>query len=59
VSFSAKVPRKKFVNTASKEREKIISNIHKDFTVGVEDESIFIHDAVIRRKMWTLKVCVR
>jgi hypothetical protein len=29
--------------------EKIISHIPKDFTVAVEDESIFIHDALIRR----------
>ena len=25
----------------------------QDFTVAVEDESIFIHDVLIRRKMWT------
>ena len=30
-----------------------ISRIPKDFTVAVEDESIFIHDALIRRRMWT------
>ena len=34
----------------------IISRIPKDFTVVVEDESIFIHDALIRRKMWTSEV---
>jgi transposase len=31
----------------------MISHIPKDFTVAVEDESIFIHDALIRRRMWT------
>ena len=25
----------------------------QDFTVAVEDESIFIHNVLIRRKMWT------
>ena len=33
----------------------MISSIPKDFTVAVEDESIFIHDALIRRRMWTPK----
>jgi hypothetical protein len=59
--FSPKVPRKRFVNTASNKEKKefkkkakeIISYIPKDFTVAVEDESIFIHDALIRRRMWT------
>ena len=27
--------------------------IPKGFTVAVEDECIFVHDALIRRKMWT------
>src|ERR671930_259951 len=36
-----------------KKVEEIISKIPKDFTIAVEDESIFIHDALIRRKMWT------
>ena len=35
--------------------KQIISSIPKDFTVAVEDESIFIHDA-FRRKMWTPEV---
>jgi transposase len=33
--------------------EEIILNIPKGFTIMVEDESIFIHDALIRRRMWT------
>jgi DDE superfamily endonuclease len=33
--------------------EEIILNIPKGFTVMVEDKSIFVHDALIRRKMWT------
>ncbi|MGA8083646.1 MAG: winged helix-turn-helix domain-containing protein, partial [Candidatus Nitrosopolaris sp.] len=48
--FSPKVPRKRFVNTASNKEKKqfkkkareIISSIPKDFTVAVEDESILI-----------------
>ena len=36
-----------------KKAKEIISRIPKDFTVAVEDESIFIHDALIRRRMWT------
>ena len=39
-------------NSSKKARE-IISSIPKDFTVAVEDESIFVHDALIRRRMWT------
>ena len=33
--------------------KEIISRIPKDFTIAVEDESIFIHDALVRRRMWT------
>ena len=40
----------------SKKAKEIISRRPKDFTVVVEDESIFIHDALIRRKMWTPEV---
>ncbi len=36
-----------------KKVKEIISHIPKDFTLAVEDESIFIHDALIRRRMWT------
>src|SRR5215469_1619998 len=39
--------------SSSKKAKEIISYIAKDFTVAVEDESIFIHDALIRRRMWT------
>ena len=36
--------------------EKVISNISEDgFTVVVEDESIFVHDAVVRKRMWAPK----
>jgi transposase len=38
--------------TVPKKTKKIISHIPDCFTVAVEDESIFIHDALIRR-MWT------
>jgi DDE superfamily endonuclease len=39
----------------SKNAEEILStNITEEgFTVVVEDESIFVHDALVRRKMWT------
>ena len=33
----------------------MISNIPKDFTIAVEDESIFVHDALARRRMWIPK----
>jgi transposase len=36
--------------------EKVISNISEEgFTVVVEDESIFIHDAMVKKRMWTPK----
>ena len=40
--------------TIQKNVKEIISNVSKEegFTVVVEDESIFIHDAVVRRRMW-------
>ena len=41
--------------SVQKKTKQIISRIPKDFTVVVEDESIFIHDA-FRRKMWTPEV---
>jgi Winged helix-turn helix len=61
--FKPKVPQRRFVNTASKEEKgefkkktrEIISNIPKDFTVAVEDESIFVHDTLARRRMWIPK----
>ena len=56
--FKPKVPQKRFVNSikrrerrVQKKTKEIISNIPKDFTIAVEDESIFIHDAVVRRRM--------
>jgi len=39
--------------SSSKKAKEIIPRIPKDFTVAVEDGSIFIHDALIRRRMWT------
>jgi transposase len=41
--------------TIQKNAEEIIStNIPEEgFTVVVEDKSIFVHDALVRRKMWT------
>ncbi|MFZ0512472.1 MAG: hypothetical protein WAM14_12765 [Candidatus Nitrosopolaris sp.] len=33
--------------------KEIISNIPKGFAVALEDESIFIHDALVRRRTWT------
>ena len=38
--------------TVQKKTKKIISHIPDGFTVAIEDESIFIHDTLIRR-MWT------
>ena len=61
--FSPKVPRMRFVNARikgrqrqiSKKAKRIISHIPKGFTVAVAaDESIFTHDSLIRRKMWTV-----
>lgn len=60
--FSPKVPKKRFVNIASKKEKEqfkkktreIISNIHDGFTILAEDESIFVHDMLVRR-MWAAK----
>ena len=43
--------------TIQKNAKKIIPNVpnvskEEGFTVVVEDESIFIHDAIVRRRMW-------
>jgi transposase len=38
--------------SVQKRTKEIISNTPEDFTIAVEDESIFIHDTLIR-KMWT------
>jgi DDE superfamily endonuclease len=52
------VPRKRYVNTTSDKEKKQFQKrprcIAKDFTVAVEDESVFIRDTLIR-KMWTPK----
>jgi len=47
--FRPKIPTKRFINTASNEEKKqVISRIPKDFTDVVEDESLFIHDILIK-----------
>ena len=57
--FNPQVPRMKFVNAFIKNKRKIdfakktISRIPHGFTVTVMDESIFIHDSLVRRKMRT------
>ena len=33
--------------------KKLLSRIPEGFTLAVQDESIFVHDALVRRKMWT------
>src|SRR6185437_15596369 len=40
-------------------KTEIISHLPKDFTITVEDESMFVHDAVIRRKTWMRKGMLR
>jgi hypothetical protein len=32
--------------------QEIMSNLPEGFTVALTDESIFIRDAIVRRKMW-------
>jgi transposase len=39
--------------TVQKKVEEIILNIPKGFTIMVEDDSVFLYDALIRRRMWT------
>ena len=41
--------------TVQKKVEETISNIPKGFTIVVEDESIFVHDVVVRRRIWIPK----
>ena len=60
MGFQPKVPTMRFVNAASKQDKKNfekgkkdISNIPKGFTAAVANKSIFLHDSLIRRKMWT------
>jgi hypothetical protein len=47
--------RRSYIRTSNedavqKKAKEIISHIPKDFTLAVEDESIFIHDTLIRRR---------
>ena len=60
--FSPKVPIMKFVSAPASKQEKnkfqkkakrIISRIPRGFTIAVMDKSIFIHDSLVRRKVWT------
>ena len=61
--FSAKVPQKRFVNTASKKRKRhskrgtriTLTNPKRIHNSSTEDESIFVHDVTIRRKLWLPK----
>ena len=53
---------KRFVNTASKEEKEdfekeywIYSQIPHGFIVAVQDESIFVHDVLVKRKLWFSK----
>ncbi len=65
--FVPKVAQKRFVNSATPEeklwfkknsKEEIASKIAEGFTVLAQDESIFLADAVFRKKMW-VKKCTR
>ena len=42
-------------NSSKKDGESVISNISEEFTVVVVGESIFVHDAVVRKRMWAPK----
>ena len=61
--FSPKIPQRRFVNTSSKGRERgfqkgvqeTLSQIPKGFTIAVQDESIFVQDVIVRRKLWLPK----
>ncbi|MER5175796.1 MAG: transposase, partial [Candidatus Nitrosocosmicus sp.] len=35
--------------------QEILSQIPEGFTIAVQDESIFVHDVIIRRKLWLPK----
>ncbi len=35
--------------------QEILSQIPEGFTIAVQDESIFVHDMIIRRKLWLPK----
>src|SRR3954447_13339440 len=35
--------------------QELLSQIPKGFTIAVQDESIFVHDVTIRRKLWLPK----
>ena len=60
--FSPKVPQKRFVNTASREEkeafkkvQETLKQIPEGLTIAVQDESIFVHDVLARRKLWLPK----
>ena len=35
--------------------QELLSQIPKGFTIAVQDESIFVHDVIVRRKLWLPK----
>ena len=39
----------------SKRVQELLSQIPKGFTIAVQDESIFVHDTLVRRKLWLPK----
>ena len=56
------MPQKRFVNTASREEKEAFkkgywkhSQIQAGFTMAVQDESIFVYDVIVRRKLWLPK----
>nr|MBA3751055.1 IS630 family transposase [Nitrosopumilus sp.] len=64
--LTPKVPQKRFVNTIrTRERrfqkrvQEILSQIHtkeyEGFTIAVQDESIFVYDILVKRKLWLPK----
>ncbi len=57
--FKSKVPQKRFLNTASvkdkskfKRVKQILDSLKSDWTVLVQDESIFVYDYPIKGKKW-------
>jgi hypothetical protein len=58
--YTPKVPAKRFVNSATtdekiwfkkKSRQKIATKLFHGFTVLSQDESISVHDTIVRKKM--------
>ncbi len=60
--FSAKVPQKRFVNTASKEErvlqkgvQGLLLQIPKGFAIAVHRMNQYLYDITVRRKLWLPK----